>query len=103
MNRFDQAEENICELKQFIWNYTVRGEKRMKRNEESLRDLRDTIKRANILIMRVPEEEERKLGRKLIERNNSWKLPNLGRDMDIQNIYVLEAQSPQFQVKEDLS
>ena len=34
--------------------------KRMKRNEDSLRDLWDNIKCANIQIIRVPEEEKKK-------------------------------------------
>ena len=34
-------------------------EKRMKRNEDSLRDLWDNIKRNNICIIQVPEGEER--------------------------------------------
>ena len=34
-------------------------EKRMKRNEDRLRDLRDTIKHTNICIIGVPEGEER--------------------------------------------
>lgn len=33
----------------------------MKKNGESLKDLCDTSKRANILIMRVPEGEEREI------------------------------------------
>ena len=36
--------------------------KRMKRNEDSLRDLWDHIKRTNIWIIGVPEEEEKKEG-----------------------------------------
>ena len=37
-------------------------EKRMKRIEDSLRDLWDNIKRTNIQIIGVPEEEEKKKG-----------------------------------------
>ena len=37
-------------------------EKRMKRNEDSLRDLWDTIKHTNIHIIRLPEGEEREKG-----------------------------------------
>ena len=36
--------------------------KRMKRTEDSLRDLWDNIKHTNILIIGVPEEEEKKKG-----------------------------------------
>ena len=36
--------------------------KRMKRAEDSLRDLRDHIKHTNILTIGVPEEEEEKKG-----------------------------------------
>ena len=36
--------------------------KRMKRTEDSLRDLWDNIKRTNIRITEVPEEEEKKKG-----------------------------------------
>ena len=43
-------------------------EKRMKRNEDSLRDLWDSIKRNNIRIIRDPEGEERKDQRKYLKR-----------------------------------
>ena len=36
--------------------------KRMKRTEDSLRDLWDNIRLTNILIIVVPEEEEKKKG-----------------------------------------
>ena len=35
-------------------------EKRIKRNEDNLRDLQDKIKHSNIQIIRVPEEEDKK-------------------------------------------
>ena len=43
--------------------------KRMKRTEDSLRDLWDNIKRTNSRIIGVPEEEEKKKGyEKLFKR-----------------------------------
>ena len=51
-------------------------EKRMKRNEESLRGLWDNIQHTNIRIIGVPEGEEREKGtKKNIPRDNSRKLP----------------------------
>ena len=41
-------------------------ENRMKRNEDSLRDLWDNIKQTNIRIIGVPEGEEREKGPKKI-------------------------------------
>ena len=43
-------------------------EKRMKRNEDSPRDLWDNIKCNNILIIGVPKGEERKDLRKYLQR-----------------------------------
>ena len=43
-------------------------EKRMKRNEESLRDFWDNIKHINIPIMGVPAGEKRKDRRKYLTR-----------------------------------
>ena len=37
-------------------------EKRMKRNEDSLRDVWDNMKHSNIQIIGVPEEEEKEKG-----------------------------------------
>ena len=41
-------------------------EKRMKRIEDSLRDLWDNMKRTNIRIIGIPEEEEKKKGNEKI-------------------------------------
>ena len=41
-------------------------QKRMKRNEDSLRDFWDNIKHNNVLIIGVPEGEEREKGPKKI-------------------------------------
>ena len=45
-------------------------EKRMKRTEDSLRDLWDNIKCTNIRIIWIPEEEEKKKGmRKFLKKS----------------------------------
>ena len=43
-------------------------EERIKRNEENLRDLWDNVKRPNIRIIGVPEEEDRKAMRSYSRR-----------------------------------
>ena len=65
-------------------------EKRMKRNEDSLRDLGDNIKCTNIRIIGVPEEEEKgkgpeKLSEEIIVKN----FPNMGKEIAT---HVQEAQ-----------
>ena len=42
--------------------------KRMKRTEDSLRDLWDNIKHTNIRIIGIPEEEDKKDMRKFLKR-----------------------------------
>ena len=50
--------------------------KRLKRNEESLRELWDNVKHTNIRIIGVPEGEQKEKGtEKNIPRDNSQKLP----------------------------
>ena len=53
-------------------------EKRMKRVEDSLRDLWDNIKHTNIRIIGVPEEEEKKKGsEKIFEEIIVENFPNM--------------------------
>ena len=55
--------------------------KRMKRTEDSLRDLWDNIKQANIWIIGVPEEEERKKGyEKIFEEIIVENFPNMEKE-----------------------
>ena len=57
-------------------------EKRMKRIENSLRDLWDNIKRTNIQIIGAPEEEEKKKGtEKIFEEIIVENFPNMGREI----------------------
>ena len=55
-------------------------EKRMKRIEDSLRDVWDNIKHTNIRIIGVPEEEEKKKGsEKIFEEIIVENFPNIGK------------------------
>ena len=61
-SRITEAEERISDLEDRMVGFTAaeqNKEKRMKRNEDSQRDLWDNIKRNNIRIIEVPEREER--------------------------------------------
>ena len=64
-SRISEAEERISELENKMVEITSEEHskvKRMKRTEDSLRDLWDHIKSTNIRIIGVPEEEEKKKG-----------------------------------------
>ena len=61
-SRITEAEEWISDLEDIVVEITATEQntgKRMKRNEDSLRDLWDTT-HTNVLIIGVPEGEERK-------------------------------------------
>ena len=61
--RITEAEEQISELEDRMLEITAKEQnkgKRMKRIEDSLRDLCDNIKCTNIRVIGVPEEEEKK-------------------------------------------
>ena len=71
-NRITEAEERISDLEDRMGEFTAaeqNKEKRMKRNEDGLRDLWDNIKCNNIHIIGVPEGEEREKGpEKILKR-----------------------------------
>ena len=65
-SRITEAEERKSDLEDRRVEFTAEEqtkEKRMKRNEDSLRDRWDNIKRNNIRITGVPEGQEREIGR----------------------------------------
>ena len=82
-SRITEAEERISDLEDKIVEITTteqNKEKRMKRIEDSLRDLWDNIKCTNILIIGVPEEEEKKKGtEKIFEEIIVENFPNMGK------------------------
>ena len=60
-------------------------EKTMNRNENSLRDLWDNIRRTNIRIIGVPEGEEREKGHeKIFEEIIVENFPNMGKEIATQ-------------------
>ena len=94
-SKITEAEEQISDLKDRMVEFTAaeqNKEKRIKRNEESLRDLWDNIKHNNIHIIRVAEGEEREKGpEKIFEEIIVENFPNMGKEIATQ---VQEAQSP---------
>ena len=70
-------------------------EKRMKRNEDSLRDFWDNIKCTNIWIIGVPEEEKEKGPEKIFKEIIVKNFPNMGKEIATQ---VQEAQRVPYRI-----
>ena len=94
-SRITEAKERIHDLENKIVEITTteqNKEKRMKRIEDSLRDPWDNIKRTNIRIIGVPEEEEKEKGtEKIFEEIIVENFPNMGKEIVS---HVKETQSP---------
>ena len=86
--RITEAEERVSDLEDRMVKFTAteqNKEKRMKRNEDSLRELRDNIKRNNIHIIGVPEGEEREKGpEKIFEEIIVENFPTMGKEIATQ-------------------
>ena len=94
-SRITEAEERISDVEDKIVEITTAEQnkgKRMKRIEDSLRDIWDNIKCTNIRIIGVPEEEEKKkVTEKIFEEIIVENFLNMGKE--IVN-HVQEVQSP---------
>jgi len=77
-DRMSVVEDRMVEI-----NETERKkEKRIKRNEDNLRDLQDNIKRPNIRIIEVPEEEDKnKDHEKILEEIIVENFPKMGKEI----------------------
>ena len=63
-------------------NQRGKKEKRIKRNEDNLRDLQDNMKCANIRIIGVPEEEDKKKDHeKILEEIIVENFPKMGKEI----------------------
>ena len=84
-SRITEAEEQVSDLEDKIVEITTaeqKKEKRMKRIEDSLRDLWDNIKHTNFRIIGVPEEEEKKKGtEKILEEIIVENFPNMEKEI----------------------
>ena len=87
-NRIREVEDRMVEINEA----ERKKEKRIKRNEDNLRDLCDNVKCPSIWIIGVPEEEDEKKGHeKILEEIIVEILPKMGKEIVIQ---VQETQSP---------
>ena len=59
-------------------------EKRVKRNEDNLRDLQDNMKHSNTRIIGVPEEDKKKDHEKILEEIIVENFPKMGKEIIIQ-------------------
>ena len=77
-DRISEVEDSMVEI-----NETERKkEKRIKRNEDNLRDLWDNVKRPNIQIIGVPEEEDKKKDHeKILEEIIVENFPKMGKEI----------------------
>ena len=71
-------------------------EERMKRIEDSLRELWDNIKHTNIRIIGVPEEEKKKGTEKIFEEIIVKNFPNMGKEIvnQVQEVQSLIQDKP---------
>ena len=92
-SRITETEEWISDLEDRMVEFTAteqNKEKRMKRNDNSQRDLWDKTKHNNICIIGFPEGEEREKGpEKIFEEIIVEKFPKMGKEIATQ---VQEAQ-----------
>ena len=87
MSRITETEDRISEVedKMVEINEAERKKEKIKRNEDTLRDLWDNVKRPNIRIIGVPEEEDKKKSHeKLLEEIIAENFPKMGKEMAIQ-------------------
>ena len=82
--RITEAEERISELEDKMVEITAREqskEKRMKRIEDSHRDLWDNTECTNMQIIGVQEEEKKKESEKIFEEIIVENFPNMGKEI----------------------
>ena len=90
MSRITEREDRISEVEEKMVEINKaerKKEKKIKRNEDNLRDLWDNVKRPNIRIIGVPEEEDKKKKKgheKLLEEIIAENFPKMGKEITTQ-------------------
>ena len=94
-SRLDEAEDRISKLEDKVGKNSQKEQekgKRLKKNEEGLREMQDNMKCNNICIRGIPEGEEEEQGiENLFEQVMMENFPNLMREKVTQ---IQETQSP---------
>ena len=76
-DRISEVEDRMVEI-----NETERKKgKRIKRNEDNLRNLWDNVKHPNIRIIGVPEEDKKKDHEKILEEIMVENFPKMGKEI----------------------
>ena len=87
-SRITKAEDMISEIEDRMVEINEserKKEKRIKRSEDNLRDLWDIVKRPNIRIIGVPEEEDKKKDHeKILEEIIVGNFPKMGKEIATQ-------------------
>ena len=96
-SRITEAEDRISEVEDRMVeiNESERiKEKRIKRNEDNLRDLQDSVKCPNIQIIGVPEEEDKKKdNEKILEEVIVENFPKMGKKIATKSKKPRESQT----------
>ena len=96
-SRITEAEDRINEVEDRMVKINKaerKKEKIIKRNEDNLRDLWDNVKRPNIQIIGVPEEEDKKKGQeKILEEIIVKTFPKMGKEIATQVQETRESQT----------
>ena len=86
-SRITEAEDRISEVEDRmveINDAESKKEKRIKRNEDNLRELWDNVKCPNIRIIGVPEEDKKKDHEKILEEIIVENFPKMGKEIATQ-------------------
>ena len=83
-SRITEAEDRVSEVEDRMVEINEserKKEKRIKRNEDSLRDLWDNVKRPNIQIIGVPEEDKKKDHEIILEEIRVENFPKIRKEI----------------------